>query len=321
MGTVVNIQRYSLGDGPGIRTTVFLKGCPLRCLWCSNPETQKAQPEVGHRESLCHHCGKCLAACKTGAVTIVDDRIHIDHEKCIGCGGCVDACLYGSMTWYGMEMNAEEVVSAVRQDEMFYGAQGGVTLSGGEVLMQAEFAAAILSGCREAGIHTAIETSGFGGGLGRLLPLLDLLIFDLKAGSSALHERLTGVPNEIIRQNLALAAESGVEVLVRYPVIPGYNDAEQDGIAAIMNDCGLSRVEIMPYHSFGITKYSALDRAYEVQSQAPEAQQLEQMIESFRHHGIVCTVGGHAATKTTPPDMREPRCAAAMLRREQEDMS
>ena len=321
MGIVVTIQRYSLGDGPGIRTTVFLKGCPLKCLWCSNPETQDPQPEVGHRESLCRHCGKCLAVCPESALFIRDGQIRMDRSKCSRCGACVKGCVYEAMIWYGEEMSVDEVVRAVRQDEMFYGTRGGVTLSGGEVLMQAEFAAAILEKCQEAGIHTAIETSGCGSKLGLLLPWLDMVMFDLKTASPALHKELTGVDNGIIAQNLRMAAQSGVELLVRYPMIPGYNDgeAERRGIAELMKSCGLSRIEIMPYHSFGVTKYNALGRDYGVESESPDEERLNGTVALFKEYGIDCAVGGHAAVKPSPPDTREPRCGAAMLQKEWEE--
>ena len=318
MGTIVNLQRYSLGDGPGIRTTVFLKGCPLKCLWCANPESQDPKPEIGHRESLCRHCGKCLKACGTGAVSVRDGQIHVDHSKCIRCGACVRACLYKSMTWYGEEMTADEVVREVRKDEMFYGADGGVTLSGGEVLMQAEFAAEILRKCRESGIGTAIETSGFGGKLDLLLPWLDYIMFDVKTGSSELHRRLTGVPNEPIRENLKKAVDSGIPVLARYPMIPGYNDSEEEiaGIADIIRECGVMNAEIMPYHSFGITKYDAIGREYTVESATPDGEKLRRAIEVFAERGVHCVVGGHSAAPAMEPDKREPRCADAMLIKE-----
>lgn len=318
MGVIVNIQRYSLGDGPGIRTTVFLKGCPLRCLWCANPESQDPKPEIGHRESLCRHCGKCMAACEDDAITIKNDRIHIDHTRCTRCGRCVDACLYEAMTWYGKQMSAEEVVREVRKDEMFYGTDGGVTLSGGEVLMQAEYAAEILRGCKEAGIGTAIETSGFGGGLELLLPWLDIILFDIKCVDSARLKAMTGVPSEGIHRNLRLAAESGAKVTVRYPMIPGYNDAPGDveAIAVLMASLGLYTAEIMPYHSFGVTKYDALDRPYTVQSETPNNEKLNHALAVFAVHGVTCTIGGHTAAKPVEPDTREPRCAEAMRLRE-----
>lgn len=318
MGTIVNLQRYSLGDGPGIRTTVFLKGCPLRCLWCANPESQDPKPEVGHRESMCRHCGKCLEACGSGAISIRSNQIYIDHEKCVRCGSCVKACLYKSMTWYGEEMGADEVVREVRKDEMFYGADGGVTLSGGEVLMQAEFAAEILRKCKESGISTAIETSGFGGKLDLLLPWLDIIMFDIKCVNSARHKELTGVSSEIIHQNLRLAAQSGARVTVRYPMIPGYNDAQGDiaAIAQLMADIGLHTAEIMPYHSFGITKYDALGRPYTVESETPDSDKLDRAVAIFAEYGVTCTVGGHAAAPAVKPDNREPRCADAMLIKE-----
>lgn len=316
MGTIVNLQRYSLGDGPGIRTTVFLKGCPLKCLWCSNPESQDPKPEVAHRESLCRHCGKCLERCSTGALSVRDGKICRDVQKCVRCGACVEACLYKSMTWYGEEMSADDVVREVRKDEMFFGSEGGVTLSGGEILMQPEFAAEILRKCKEAGIHTAIETSGCGARFELLFPWLDLILFDIKCVDSARHRELTGVPSEPIHENLRKAAESGIHTIVRYPFIPGYNASEAQirDTAELMRSCGLHEINLMPYHSFGIAKYDALGRPYTVTAEKPTQESMDEAIRIFASYGIDCSVSGHTAAPATEPDKREPRCEDAMLK-------
>lgn len=313
LGMIVNIQRYSLGDGPGIRTTVFLKGCPLRCLWCSNPESQSAVREVAHRDSMCRHCGKCLKACTFGALSVVEGQVRIDHSKCKSCGACVDACLYKSMIWYGEEMSADEVLREVKKDDIFFGSEGGVTLSGGEVLSQPEFAAEILRKCKEAGIHTAIETSGYGSRFELLFPWLDLILFDVKCVDPKRHQELTGVSSEPILTNLKKAVESRIPVVIRYPFVPGYNADEKQirDTAELMVQLGLHTVNLMPYHSFGIAKYDALGRPYTVTAESPTQESLDNACQIFSTYGIDCSVSGHAPAPSSPSSRQEPRCADA----------
>lgn len=295
MGNIVNIQRYSLGDGPGIRTTVFLKGCPLRCLWCSNPESQDPRPEPSHRNSMCHHCGKCITACPSGAITGDATGVHIDRSKCRHCGACAKACIYNAMKLYGMEMTARDVLREVQKDDMLYDQEGGVTLSGGEVLMQVEFATEILQLCQEEGYHTAVETSGFGKQFELLIPYTDLFLFDVKCVNRERHEALTGVSNDLILENLKKAAESDVEVIVRYPFIPGYNTDDQQvhDTARLMKKLGLNVIHILPYHNYGQSKYDSLDRVYSVQAEKPGDTMLEHAAEILRSYGIICELQKH----------------------------
>ena len=217
-GWVFDIQRYSVNDGPGIRTTVFLKGCPLGCLWCDNPESQYKMPELLYLPSLCVNCQRCVAVCEFGATTVgPDGKIQINRSLCQVCGKCVEACLTGARVLMGRLMGVEEVVQVVNKDTLFYrNSGGGVTVSGGEPTHQAEFVKALLARCHESGLHTALDTCGLveWDVLEEILEYTDLVLFDLKHMDSEEHRKLTGVGNEIILQNLERLA-SFKSVVVR----------------------------------------------------------------------------------------------------------
>ncbi len=250
-GRIFDIQRFSIYDGQGIRTNVFFKGCNLRCLWCHNPESQSPEPQRMVFTNQCVGCGACLAVCPNAF-----------SPDCTACGRCVPVCEHKARKISGQTVTADEVVKAVLRDKPFYDTSGGgVTLSGGEPLLQPDFALAILSQCKEKGIHTAIETAGHVpyAVFEKLLPFLDFIFFDIKCISSDLHRRLTGVGNERILENAALLKESGVPLRFRMPVIPTLNDGETDAVAAFAGDTPL---ELMAYHNTGCSKYTALGRDY-----------------------------------------------------------
>lgn len=255
MGTVFDIQRFSIHDGPGIRTTVFFKGCPLRCLWCHNPESQNTRPELMFFADKCVSCGECAKVCG-----------NTFTEKCTGCGKCVSVCRHGAREKSGYAISADEVVSKVLRDKAFYKTSGGgVTLSGGEPLMQSDFALEILLKCRENGIGTAIETCGFAKTetLGKLLPYLDHVYFDIKGIDPAKHKENTGVSNEIILENARFLMARDTDVTFRMPLIPGYNDSERKAVEEFV---GGHKFEIMPYHDYGVAKYGRLGREYLVET-------------------------------------------------------
>ncbi len=296
---VTNIQGYSIHDGPGIRTVVFLKGCSLACRWCSNPECISLQPEVGFLKSLCTKCGKCADVCPNGALSYSEGVYpRIDRVRCTGCGACAGICDYKALVPYGKEMDAGEVFDAVRRDDMFYQASGGgVTASGGECLLQPEFVGELFERCRAAGIHTCIETSGQASesSLRRVLPLTDYVLYDLKLMDPGRHRRYTGKPNDLILANARIVVASGVEMLFRMPLVPGINDDAENIQAAASFIKGLEktnpRIELMPYHRLGKGKYDSLGRQYPLPGpDSPDTDRKETVRKQFEELGVRCMI-------------------------------
>jgi pyruvate formate lyase activating enzyme len=297
-GLVTNIQGYSIHDGPGIRTVVFLKGCGLECRWCSNPECISANTEVGFIKNLCTKCGKCSGVCPAGALDYQEGKFpHIDRERCTDCSICSMACVYKALITYGQLMNAEEIFDMVNRDNIFYEASGGgVTVSGGEALLQPLIVAALFEKCRQAGIHTCIETSGYAAesAFKQVLPLADYILFDLKIINPERHRQYTGKPNYVIHSNARLVAASGVETLFRMPLIPGINDDEQNIKDTAEFLKGLTknpRIEIMPYHRLGKGKYESLGKKYLLPDvPIPEQEYLESIKKTYELRGLICSI-------------------------------
>lgn len=271
-GMVFNVQKYSVHDGPGIRTIIFLKGCALSCRWCSNPESQHREPEVAFNPGRClgvSKCGHCIVACPNGSITLgEDDKLRIDRSHCSGCHmPCADACPAQGLLVYGKQRTVDDVLNVVEQDMPFYARSGGgLTLSGGEPLLQHDFALALLREARARRIRTAVETCGMAPPetLREAAKYLNYVLFDIKHMDSAQHEAQTGLPNARILDNFRILAEEfpDLPVLARTPVIPGFNDTEE-AIAAIANFLKpYERVEyeMLPYHRLGTQKYHFLDR-------------------------------------------------------------
>ena len=266
-GTILNVQRFSTEDGPGIRTTVFLKGCPLSCLWCHNPESQRTRPELLYDPERCVHCLKCLPRCPYGCHTLTDGQHRFDRTHCIACGACISP-LCGALELSGQRMTVQELLSEVRKDRIFYEhSGGGVTLSGGEPLAHPQFTEEFLRECKAEGLHTAIETCGHASTevLRRIASYVDLFLFDCKETDPALHKKYTGVAPDEILSSLALLHALEKDVILRCPIIPSLNDREDHfkGIAALANRFrSIRRIEIEPYHAFGEAKYRRLGRSY-----------------------------------------------------------
>lgn len=266
MAVVFDIQRCSLHDGPGIRTTVFLKGCNLRCGWCHNPESYRRAPELGWQESLCTACGRCVPACPNGAHSVADGRHSLDRSLCTACGRCVDYCPNDALRLYGREMTAEEVVAEAMKDERFYRESGGgVTFSGGEAALQGDFLTEALTLCRARGLHTALETNLClpWATLEGLLPLTDLFLCDFKHHDSAAHRLHCGQGNEEVLANLRRLHKAGAALWLRCPIIPGVNDGHEHfaAIAALSRELRPQKVELMPYHNTARGKWRALGLA------------------------------------------------------------
>lgn len=276
-GNIVNIQRYSLHDGPGIRTVVFMKGCPLRCKWCSNPESWLSAREMYYDAGKCigvDNCGFCLTACSHEAILKDCDggKVTIDREKCVqGCLDCTTVCPSRSLDVYGRWMTVEEVLKIAEQDSMFYKRSGGgLTLSGGEATAQIGFAEALLAGARQRRIHTAIETCGYTpwSHFRRLLPSLNMIYYDLKSLNEQTHMQFTGVSPRLIKDNLERLSNSfeRSNIVVRTPVIPGFNDSVEaiTELVEFVSNLGGVRHELLKYHRYGSGKYELLGRAYEL---------------------------------------------------------
>lgn len=295
-GLVFNVQRYSIDDGPGIRTTVFLKGCPLKCLWCCNPESQNFLPEIAHREVICQKCGRCAEMCPSGAIAVEESGWKINRGLCNLCGRCVKVCIRGALNIIGKKLTPEEVMIEIERDMEYYKVSGGgVTLSGGEPLVQPRFARALFTLCVEKGIHTCLDTSGYGStqALEDLMPVTNLVYFDLKHPDSKRHEELTGRDNLRILKNLEKISNKGVPVVVRFPLVPGINDDWEalDGIGRIMKGMGLRRLHVLPYHRLGVGKYKMLGRTYELEGiNVPSSERLKEVKEFFEALGLLVEV-------------------------------
>ncbi|MFC1871952.1 glycyl-radical enzyme activating protein [Chloroflexota bacterium] len=297
-GTIFNIQRFSVHDGPGIRTTVFMKGCPLQCRWCANAESINPQPELGIIRGRCNSCGHCITACPEQAISIGGNTIiEFQRHKCTACGNCVAVCSEEALSIYGKKISLDEVFKEVMRDRMFYDGGGGITVSGGEPLMQADFVAALFQQCREAGVNTCLDSCGYGAtkNLAKILPFTDSVLYDIKHMNTDTHRRFTGVPNDPIINNARLVAESGTSMLCRVPLIKGVNDTEQNMtetarfVKELRDDIS---VELLPYHRLGVAKYQTLDRPYlgeDFTTPPPEA--IDSIKHIFAKYGVTCTAG------------------------------
>lgn len=297
-GLVGNIQHYSIHDGPGIRSSLFLKGCPLQCAWCHNPESQAFHIQTTWQEEKCLACGDCLAACPAQALTLTPDGIVRDTDRCSNCGACAEACPTLAWERHGYWREAEEVVAELLKDLPFYESSGGgVTISGGEPLSQPEFALDVLARLKEAGIHTALDTSGYAPWqiLEQFIPLVDLFLYDIKGLDTPKHTYYMGVSNQLILENLSKLAPLAKEIWLRLPIIPGVNDspAEITQIGELMRNLQLKRVHLLPYHGLAANKYRKLDMPYTLGDlQAPSDQHMLELQQLLSTQDLDARIGG-----------------------------
>jgi len=293
-GLLCDLDTFAIHDGPGIRMTVYLKGCPLSCAWCHSPESQCADPELVFVRDRCALCGGCVAVCPQGAHRLEDGQHTVDRALCRACGRCVEVCAHGALAIKGYPATAGEIIArAVRMLPFFRHSGGGITLTGGEVTLQPEFALAVLRGCRAQGIHTAIETCGAcpWPTLERLLAYTDLVLYDLKLMDDATHRHWAGASNRRILENAARLAGRGVQV--RVPLIPGVTDTEGNlrAIYAFMHDVGLSEVILLPYNEAAAAKYQWLDRSYPLDGKRQSPEALAHWMDLARGYGLEATIG------------------------------
>ncbi|MFO7617331.1 MAG: glycyl-radical enzyme activating protein [Bacteroidales bacterium] len=297
-GQLFDIQRFGVHDGPGIRTLVFLKGCPLRCAWCCNPESHLKQAQIRYVKFRCRGCHSCTSACPLGAIKPLDGSVRIDFGICLDCPDhpCLEACPHEALSLCGFTMSSRELVGEIAKDLDFYlNSGGGVTFTGGEPLAQAEFLREVLEMCKLQGIHTAIETCGYGSreSFQAILPFTDLFLFDLKLADPIKHRQYTGKSNRMILQNLEYLSDQQQEIIIRLPVVPGITDTRENivGIIHLMEDLGIREINLEPYHPLGVPKYEqfGISRQPLVVEQDPDYP-LESLIIQFLEEGIDCTL-------------------------------
>lgn len=282
-GIIFNIQKFCINDGPGIRTTVFFKGCPLRCRWCHNPESQRISTDLLFSAEKCVLCGKCALVCKNNAHKISDTHF-INRKSCVSCKECETACVYDALSFAGKRVSADEVIKTVLSDkEFFEDSGGGLTVSGGEPFMQPEFLSELLKKAKENSLHTCVETCGFADKkvILALAELVDIFLFDYKLSDTRLHKEYTGAGNEKIIENLYALNERGSKIILRCPVIPGVNDNEEHfkGIAKTANKLeNVMGIEIAPYHELGISKSQRLDESADI-FDVPEKDDVQRYID------------------------------------------
>ena len=292
-GTVFNIQRYSLHDGPGIRTVVFLKGCPLICQWCCNPESIDISPHITFNPQKCLGDGRCMTVCPTGARSKDGYRV----EDCIFCGKCVEICPSGALELIGTKMSIAEILREVEKDRLFYESSGGgVTLSGGEVLVQRKFTVELLNELRKRYLHTAIETSGYApwNQLEEIVDACDLVLYDLKHMNSDMHRKYTGVPNEGILDNALKIAEKRKDMVFRVPLIGGINtdNENMEAVARFAQKAGVKEMHLLPYHRLGESKYKKLGMDYSFEAFTPDENMISNIRNILESYGLTVKIGG-----------------------------
>ena len=292
-GLIFDIKKFAVHDGPGIRTTVFMKGCPLRCWWCHNPESISPKPQVVFFENKCIGCKRCFEACPTGALRLEADRRVYDREACVLCGKCTQACYAEAQVMEGRRVTVEEALAEVEKDRPFYdNSGGGMTVSGGEPMLQKDFTLELFRQAKAAGLHTAIDTSGHAqwDDLRQVLEYVDLVLFDMKDMDPEKHKQFTGVDNKLILENATRIRDLGKRMMLRIPIIPSCNarlDNMQAAAAFFRDFPNLEYVELLPYHRLGQGKWERLDLTYRLKHiQTPGEDALAELQKPFEQAGM-----------------------------------
>ncbi len=295
-GVLFDIKRFAVHDGPGIRTTLFLKGCPLKCIWCHNPEGILPKPQMAYYAHKCIQCGECVGICPTNAQSMQVGGHAYNRDQCIACGICEGVCLGEAMKLYGRRVTVEEAISIALEDRMFYGDGGGVTVSGGEPLIQYEFVRALLQRLKPEGIHTAVDTCGMVGwpAFEAVCEYTDLFLYDIKHIDAARHQALTGRGNQTILDNLKRLSDGGHKIEIRMPLVPGSNDDDDTlrGIGNFLGSLSITRMRVLPYHSMARSKYASLgmdDTMPNVKS--PDDQSIQHAVDILKSFGVPAISG------------------------------
>lgn len=287
---IVEIKRFAVHDGDGIRTTVFFKGCPLNCLWCHNPESIDFKPQLAFYENKCTLCGECIAECERDCHSIKDGIHTFKREKCKECGKCEKACINEALKLYGYEMSVDELMPLLLEDRDFYeNSGGGVTLSGGECLMQADFCRELLKKLKENGIHTAVDTCGFVSrdALDKVIPYTDIFLYDIKAYDEDVHIKCTGQSNKIILENLRYIDSCGKKTEIRIPYVPVYNDNQIEKIAQFLSELkNCMKVRVLSYHNYAGSKYTSLDMENNLPKVLPTQKDIEKATLILKDYGL-----------------------------------
>lgn len=297
-GKIFNIQHFSIHDGPGIRTTVFFKGCPLNCWWCHNPESMESRNQLIYREMKCIRCGDCIAACPAGALSFDEQGVVRSDALCTLCGRCAEVCPTEAMEMVGKGATVEEIMKEIEKDQVFYQESGGgVTFSGGEPLLQPSFLKSLLAACKSKGLHTAVDTSGYAAWetIESILDLVDLFLYDIKHLDEEKHKKYTGVSNRIILENLKKLALVHSHIWIRVPVIPGINDDDDHirEIGAFVRSLNVENLFLLPYHNIAAHKYSRLGKPYLLdQLQPVPEEKMEELRQKLIPYGIKVKIGG-----------------------------
>ncbi len=296
--TIINIQKYSVHDGPGIRTTIFFKGCPLKCWWCHNPETQNKNHEIMFFEERCTACGVCVKRCPQNAIEINGNYPVVDENKCLLCGKCTDFCPNNAREYVGRDVTVQELMKEIIKDEVFYDESGGgVTFSGGEPLIYADFLNEVLKKCKDRGIHTTVDTSGCvpWESLEKVADKVDLFLYDIKLMNNAKHIKYIGVENVDILENLKKLSDKGCRIFIRMPIIAGVNDDNEhiDEAIKFLSHINTDQVNLLPYHKMGMDKYRRLKMIYKLSGmEKPSDERMEEIADKFKKSGIKIKIGG-----------------------------